>query len=173
MKLRIVIIDRQALVSLDKFCFVGFFGTRQKNISPEVKEGIEEADKQLVAELPTHAGMHAYCTLFPSVGDPFNLVVFAPDRVRIVWMYSHTHLRAVRDLAPSYYTTVRIHNGVLPNNLRLKPIRTTPIFVRTKFYEFADGTMNVNSCEYENASAQSICKYTFSHPEWSASFAYT
>lgn len=111
---------RQVLVRpLDLFAevplpIVGFFGQKQTGAD---RSPLDALDGQLMAELPERDGLAAYCTLGLASGDFANLVVFASNQARDGWRTSPRHEYAARELAPNYFASVRIYNGLLPRGL--------------------------------------------------------
>jgi hypothetical protein len=100
---------------------VGFFGWRR----PQADRGpIERMDTAMLEELPQQEGLLAYCSLALGGGDAShhavnfgNLVVFSGPEAKARWHASERHRYAAASLAPNYYASVRIYNGLLPHGL--------------------------------------------------------
>ncbi|MCX7853393.1 MAG: hypothetical protein N2383_11475 [Caldilineales bacterium] len=117
---------RQVLIRPERLegehlAIVGFFGWRR----PDADRGpIERMDAEMLAELPQQEGLLAYCSLALRAGEMSaptvnfgNLVVFAGPEAKARWHASERHRYAASVLAPGYYASVRIYNGLLPHGL--------------------------------------------------------
>jgi hypothetical protein len=118
---RQVLVRPEALREPRPLAVVGFFGQRR----PEAdSRPIEAMDEAMLPELAEQEGLLAYCTLALAAGavrhhlvDFGNLVVFAGPEAKAQWRASERHRYAATCLAPAYYASVRIYNGVLPRGL--------------------------------------------------------
>lgn len=95
-------------------CFVGFFGERHIDRS---SIALEEANAELVLEFRQFPGILSYSSIELYNGDWANLVIHDRPDARTYWRSSQRHAEAAERLAPQYYRTVRIHNGVIPGGL--------------------------------------------------------
>ena len=127
---RLILGDCTALRTLPRLIFVGFFGQRRRDVTVA---RINLLDEDLLAELAQQPGVLAYYTLELADGDYGNLVLFNSEEAKRHWSNSQLHIDAVRELAPDYYNSVRIHNGTVPGGL----LRDTPLLIeRTKYYDY-------------------------------------
>lgn len=119
----------------NRLMMVGFFGERRPNADQNLAF---EFDAILIKELPAHTGILSYCTLQIDNGDYANLVLFDSESAKSEWGRSRAHAEAVEKLAPNYYFSVRIHNGVLPHGVtsgaQLK-------IERIKYFDYRDGVL--------------------------------
>lgn len=97
-----------------QLCFVGFFGERRQDrpITP-----LEEANAELILEFRNFPGILSYSSMELYDGNWANLVIHYRPEDKTYWQSSERHAEAAQRLAPSYYRTVRIHNGVIPGGL--------------------------------------------------------
>lgn len=93
---------------------VGFFGQRRPGAD---RTPLEAVDDTLIAEMPAHRHLLAYCSTQMANGDFGNLVVFDHEDGFVHWRRSQVHGSAVIELAPAFYASVRIYNGELPHGL--------------------------------------------------------
>jgi hypothetical protein len=111
---RLVISDPERLLNSQEITFVGFLGKRRENA--DVALG-NEFDEILVAEIPEHSGLLCYSTMALMCGNFSNLVIFADETVKEKWSRSKAHAQAVGKLAPDYYRSVRLYNGMMPKGV--------------------------------------------------------
>jgi len=127
---RLILGNCQLLRTLPRLVFVGFFGQRRRGITVERINGLDE---DLLTELSRQPGVLAYYTLELPHGDYGNLVLFSSEEAKHHWSTSRLHTDAVRELAPTYYTSVRIHNGAIAGGL----LGNEPLLIeRTKYYDY-------------------------------------
>lgn len=129
---RIIILNRLRLLSNAPMSVVGFFGQRRPEADPSM---LQELDAELIEELNAHPSMLSYSSCELSHGAWANLVVLADPQGARRWRESARHVFAASQVAPRYYTTVRIHNGALPGGLASPAL----IHVRTLYYDFSEG----------------------------------
>lgn len=111
---RLVFAKDARLHAQQQLMVVGFFGDRR----PTANEALAtEFDATLIKEIPDHPGIFSYCTLELDGGNYANMVLFNTPDAKLNWSRSQAHTQAVEKLAPSYYYSVRLHNGVLPHGL--------------------------------------------------------
>lgn len=127
---RLILGDRQRLRTLPRLVFVGFFGQRRRAITVD---RINLLDEDLLTELAQQPGVLAYYTLELPSGDYGNLVLFSSEEAKRHWSTSQLHTAAVRELAPHYYNSVRIHNGSVAGGL----LGNAPLLIEcTKYYDY-------------------------------------
>lgn len=111
---------------------VGFFG--QKLDEEALLPLRNKFDQALIAEFPNHPDLLSYSTLELPDGNFGNLVLFSRPEAKNHWNTDGTHARAVRELAPRYYASVRLYNGVLPRGLAAShALRLTWV----KYYDYS------------------------------------
>ena len=132
-RLRIVLINVSALDSGRDLSLVGFFGQKRFNAARTVIDGVDVA---LQGEFPAFPEVVCYCTLQLEDGNFGNLVVLEDDAGREHWRESTHHQYAAADLAPNYYASLRLHNGVMRGGLKSEP---DIHLVRTKYYDYQNG----------------------------------
>ena len=93
---------------------VGFFGWSRSQADIELAQ---EFDKTLIKEIPQHEGLASYSTMLLKDGNFANLVLFINEQTQFDWSRSEAHAKAVYDLSPGYYHSVRIYNGRLPHGI--------------------------------------------------------
>ena len=108
---RMVIPDPDKLLKNEEIAFVGFLGKRRKDADLALGD---EFDEILVGEIPEHPGLLCYHTMALMCGNFSNLVLFADESVKANWSRSKAHAQAVGKLAPDYYDSIRLYNGLLP-----------------------------------------------------------
>jgi hypothetical protein len=128
---RLVFCRQAALNANEDLFLVGFFGQK----CPEKDRTLINAvDEDLIHEFSLHPGILSYSSFELSDGNYANLVLIRPEAARDHWRTSAKHTYAAHDLAPEYYTCVRLHNGLLPGGLWSgRDLR----LVRTKYYDFS------------------------------------
>ena len=132
---RMVVCDLERLRIEHDVWAVGFFGERRpdRDCSP-----LDEVNADIVLEFRDYPGILSYSSMeFPN-GNWANLVLHDPPETREQWRSSERHARAANELSPLYYTTVRIHNGFLPNGI----IGSQPILITsTKYWDYSRGSV--------------------------------
>lgn len=129
---RLVIVRPEELRAERQLTFVGFLGQRRQGADQELAH---EFDRALVAEIPDYPGLLSYSTMALISGNYSNLVLFTDPSAKQQWSRSQAHAQAVNRLAPNYYHSVRLYNGILPRgihgsrDLHLK---------RVKYYDYRD-----------------------------------
>ena len=91
---------------------------------------INSMDQRLVTELQRHPGILAYCTGEKADGDWGNLILFAQFDDLKTLGNSAPHTHAAKLFSPNYYTSTRIHDGVLAGEITsdAQPVlRTHPL----------------------------------------------
>lgn len=129
---RLILGDTTLLRTLPALVFVGFFGQRRPNAD---MTPILQIDGAMLAELSLHPGVLCYYTIELADGNYGNLVLFCNEEAKCHWGASALHAQAVQTLAPGYYATVRIHNGVVPGGLGGGE---APVIERTRYYDYTD-----------------------------------
>ena len=132
-RLRLIIARPAELLAAGDLTVVGFFGHRRQGVPSVLREDEHSIDQEMIAEIPNYPGMLAYCTMEVDDTDYGNLVLMARADTIDHWRTSARHGYAARVVAPAMYTSVRLHNGVLPGGLLSG---AAPVLVRTKYYDF-------------------------------------
>ncbi|XP_067664196.1 uncharacterized protein [Haliotis asinina] len=102
----------------DVLYFVGFIGNRWKDVTESSLRDLWEMDDCLLGQLRNHEDIVAVCSGERNPGgDWANLVIFRDPSAVEKWRNVKFHDKAVRDISPQVYTSVRIHRGVLPQGL--------------------------------------------------------
>jgi len=100
---------------INSILVVGFFGLSRSQANIELAQ---EFDKTLLQEIPLNEGLISYCTMLLKDGNYANLVLFTCEEAQMMWSRSDAHAKAVYDLSPSFYHSVRIYNGRLPQGIQ-------------------------------------------------------
>lgn len=127
---RFIVADTDGLRTLPSFTMVGFFGQRRTSAD---RAPIEQVDTELISELMLHPGLLAYCSMLLDDGSYGNLVLFADQTAMLHWSTSERHAYATRVLAPTYYESVRLHNGYVAGGLNGGQ---RPVLERTKYLDY-------------------------------------
>jgi hypothetical protein len=101
------------LVQAKSIVMVGFFGQKRAEVSPDYST---EYSDRLIERIPTFPEILSYSTMSLPNGDFSNLVLLSNEEFKLIWMEGETHNRAVAR-SPSYYLSVRINNGALPQGV--------------------------------------------------------
>jgi hypothetical protein len=127
---RTIITNAMGLHHRRTICAVGFFGERHQDRD---HTALEEANAEIVLEFRNYPGILSYSSMELADGNWANLVLHDVPQVRDYWRASERHARAAQELAPLYYRTVRIHNGILPGGATSG---RSVIIERTKYWDF-------------------------------------
>lgn len=139
-QLRIVVLNRDALVDTQPLHFVGFFGTKKEFIRPELKKEITQLDRILVLNMEDYPFILAYCSIeLPDRYNYANLVLFSQLEGIKNWKETYYHKKAAQHVSPDYYKDVRIHFGKLEQGLASKFALSN-----TNFYNFTKPTHGVS-----------------------------
>lgn len=127
---RAVICDPAALALPVERCVVGFFGERR----PEAKQSVvDDIEVDLLLEFRSHPGILSYSSIELVDNYWANLVIHEQPVDAQEWRNSAVHKRAVAEISPRQYQSVRIHNGRLPGGV----VGSGSISIdRTKFWEY-------------------------------------
>jgi hypothetical protein len=131
--LRLIIAQPEALMVKDDLACVGFFGHRRPAVTAIQRDDEHAIDAEMIAEIPNYPGVLGYCSMEVGQSDFGNLVLMAKAETIDHWRTSARHAFAARVVAPAIYTSVRLHNGLLPGGLLSG---ADPLLVRTKYYDF-------------------------------------
>ncbi len=131
---RTVITDDRPLRAARDLAFVGFFAQRRAGLD---FAPLDALDDELIVEFPSHPGIISYSSLRLPDRNWANLICVDPPDAREDWRTSAKHAYAAREIAPAYYTVVRLHNGWFPGGLTFAH---TPVIVRTAYYDFQHHT---------------------------------
>jgi len=127
---RVVIVNRDGLLNGERLTVVGFFGQRREDAD---MQATLRADAVMLQQFTEQPHLLSYSSRqFPD--DQWaNLVLFnSPDGLHH-WGANSYHSRAAKEISPSYYNSIRLHNGWLEGGLWSgNPIR----LARTKYYDF-------------------------------------
>lgn len=111
---RVIVLDRDGLMSGGALTFVGFFGRRRPTADTSILGTI---DNELIDEMRASPHMLSYSSLELPSGEWVNFVLMrGPEGLRH-WSDGARHTYAARALAPSFYSAVRLHIGGLPHGL--------------------------------------------------------
>ena len=126
---RMVILSRQALLGAAELTFVGFFGHKRGDANPAI---LQDVDTELLQEFLNHTYVLSYSSLELPDGNWANMVLMQHAEGIEHWRASQKHAYAARDLAPQFYSTIRLHNGTLPGGLAGPQIALNS----TKYYDY-------------------------------------
>ena len=129
---RLIILNREVLLSVQPITVVGFCAHRRSNLSQALLDEMSVVDGDLVQELAQHSDMLTYSSIQLQDGNWKNLVLLRSDAGVGHWRDSQRHHYAANMLTPVYYAQVRLHNGVLPQGLSSPNI----VLTSTKYYDF-------------------------------------
>ncbi len=111
---RLVVVEPEQILEAKELIFVGFLGQRRSNANQALADQFDEI---LINEIPDHPGLLAYSTMALISGNFSNLVLFNDPQVKVQWSRSQAHAQAVDSLAPDYYQSVRLYNGLFPKGI--------------------------------------------------------
>lgn len=94
---------------------VGFFGQSRSQADIQLAQ---EFDITLLKEIPQHEGLISYSTMLLKDGNYANLVLFTNVEAQMGWSRSEAHAKAVYELSPNFYHSIRIYNGRLPQGIQ-------------------------------------------------------
>ena len=129
---RAVICDPASLAVPLERCIVGFFGERR----PDAKQSVvDDIEVDLLLEFRSYPGILSYSSTELLDNYWANLVIHAKPTDAQDWRESSVHKRAVEQIAPHQYQSVRIHNGRLPGGVAgSEAIKIE----RTKFWDYSE-----------------------------------
>lgn len=134
---RIILLNRATLLNTHQLTVVGFCGQRRLNPDPALASEIEAADHELIAAMLNYPHVLSYSSLErgDGCGNWVNLVVMRNAQGINRWRDNPKHAFAAGELAPRYYASIRLHNGVLPGG---GSTHGSPrlMLLRTKYYDF-------------------------------------
>lgn len=127
---RIAISQLDDLLSGAACAVVGFFGEKRSGADSAPLDAI---DADLIREFPRYPDVMSYSSIELMRGAWCNLVLLRRPGGMAHWSTNAKHAYAAHELAPSYYQTIRLHNGVLPGGVRSDgDLR----LLTTKYYDF-------------------------------------
>jgi hypothetical protein len=127
---RVVVTAPERLADLVPLTVVGFFGQKRSEVD---LTALDAADEMLIADFPRHPDVLSYSSLELGDGDCGNLVLLARPEAKSQWSHWEAHARAVREIAPQVYRSVRLYNGELPNGIAASDaLRLTCV----KYYDY-------------------------------------
>lgn len=112
---RLVLANPQLFFRPGSILVVGFFGQSRSQANIALAQ---EFDKTLLQEIPQHEGLISYSTMMLNDGNYANLILFSDEGAQVAWSRSEAHAKAVFELSPGYYFSVRIYNGRLPEGIQ-------------------------------------------------------
>jgi hypothetical protein len=130
---RVILNHVDRLQQASDLYIVGFFGQTRPGAD---RTAIDGMDITLQGEFSAYPAVLGYCTTRLEDGNFGNLVILDVDGARQHWRESTHHQYAVAELAPAYYASVRLHNGMLLGGLKAEPEIQLK---RTKYYDYANG----------------------------------
>lgn len=111
---RIYYIRPELLFEQKNLTVVGFFG--QKRPGADIRP-LLKADNRFELEFKHHPGLLSLSTVRLPDGDFGNLVLFTGEAAKDGWNNSPIHRDLVAEISPSYYSSIRLNNGILPQGL--------------------------------------------------------
>ena len=111
---RIYYIQPSLLFSLKSLTVVGFFG--QKRPDADIRP-LLKADQRFEKEFYKHEGLLSLSTVRLPNGDFGNLVLFTSPEAKDQWNFSKPHYETVSKISPTYYKSIRLNNGILPDGV--------------------------------------------------------
>lgn len=130
---RVILNHTEKLQDTTDLYIVGFFGQVRPNADRTAIDGV---DVTLLGEFGAYPAVLGYCTTRLRDGNFGNLVILSAEGVREHWRESTHHQYAVAELAPAYYASVRLHNGLMRGGLKAQPEIELK---RTKYFDYANG----------------------------------
>lgn len=130
---RFVLNNWHSLLNLPRFVVVGFCGQRRLDVSEAQIAEINALDALMVDELKQHSGIIVYSTGMRADGDYGNLILFEKPEHLSLLGNCIPHTQAARRFSPHYYTSTRIHDGVLDGYLFSA---AQPQLRRTRYWDF-------------------------------------
>ncbi|XP_071096821.1 uncharacterized protein [Haliotis cracherodii] len=98
--------------------FVGFIGNQWNGVDESGLKDLWEMDDCLLSQLRDHEDIMAVISGERTPGGNWgNLVIFRDTKAVEKWRNAKFHDKAVRDISPQIYTSIRIHRGALPLGL--------------------------------------------------------
>ncbi len=131
-KHRVVVARPDELLLERDLTVVGFFGQKRAEADPAL---FGTFDQELIDEFGQNPDILSYSSLQLPCGNWGNLVLFSRPEAKQQWGASPKHTYVAHELAPSYYTSIRLHNGQLPSGL----VRSEDLTLqRTKYFDFRE-----------------------------------
>ena len=129
---RIVLYRSEELSRCTELAFVGFISRKRGDLDASTMHEIHMVDKALVAEMVENTGILCYSSLELRTGIWFNLVVMSSKDATARVLHMETHAYAAYQLAPRYYTWIRLHTGIMHYGFFSEEME----IVRTRYYTF-------------------------------------
>lgn len=129
---RIALYQCQRLLQQSQLAFVGFISRKKDKLDTSVIDEIHSVDKALLVEMAANPGILSYSSLELRNGIWYNLVVMDKSEARNQVLASDTHTYSAYQLAPRYYTWIRLHTGIMTYGIA----HDTMKIVRTRHYLF-------------------------------------
>src|SRR5262245_31938380 len=126
---RVIVCDVDALRRASAPSFVGFFGIKRPLLE---HAPLTQVDDHLVTELPHHPGILSYSSIALADGNWGNLIVLRSSADGERWRDGERHAWAARELAPTHYSSVRLHSGQFAGGLLSG---REPVLLRTRYWD--------------------------------------
>lgn len=127
---RTVVCDPEGLAESDTVQIVGFFGQSRDMVT---RIAVDSSELGLIDAFVDHPGILSYSSIELVNNYWANLVVHRDAGDREVWRSNAAHVRAVNDVAPAAYHSVRIHNGCIQGGV---PGTHTVVIETTKYWDY-------------------------------------
>ena len=146
-KHRIVCYKPVALLTEEELSFVGFVSGSHAVTDASIRDELQYADQDMLAQLAHLPGLLGYSSLEVQPGRWYNLVVMHTSATKSDLKQINRHQHAAYRLAPRAYSWIRIHSGIFPGGLA----RNTPHLLKTKHYACLSGlhTFQMHEVIYE------------------------
>lgn len=132
---RLVLANPHHFQRADPIQVVGFFGQSRSQVNIELAQ---EFDQTLLQEIPQHNGLISYSTMRLKDGNYANLVLFTDGESQMAWSRSEAHAKAVYELSPGFYHSVRIYNGRLPHTIHQSDAL---ILLKARYFDYDETPM--------------------------------
>jgi len=130
---RIAICEPRELLEQSSLNFVGFISGKRKSVDQRVIDEFMRVDKAMLNQIVHIPGLLSYSSLELRTDSWYNLVLLRDAEVKTSFETIATHRYAAYELAPSYYTWIRLHYGILSSGLASQEMR----LLKTKYYAFS------------------------------------
>lgn len=130
---RLFLFHPDALLEPGPLAFVGFRGERQTDVTPDVESAVHALDAALIDHIQDGGmpGVLGYSCWQLDDGNWINLVVVRGLAEIAGWHRHALHRQASAQWSHRYYTSVRLHNGLLPEG-----VGGTLTVSSTKYFDF-------------------------------------
>jgi hypothetical protein len=135
---RIVFYKPATLFTEEELSFVGFVSGQHVVEDASIRNELQYADQDMLAQLMHIPGLLGYSSLEVQPGRWYNLVVMRNLGTMADLKQINRHQYAAYQLAPRAYSWIRIHSGIFPGGLA----RNAPRLLKTKHYSFLSDRHN-------------------------------